>query len=195
LALDQIKHRYGFEGFHVYGHSGGGNLTAGLLEFRDDIGCDVPAEGQLAHPNPHGIKIEKRRLADPARQVFDVTDDVAIIARNRSARILVVTDPEDRIVTIEHQTPFVNGLRKVGRQVDQFFVESDGPDHHGTAFYAAVVMRDCVRGASRDEIAADLAEMAAKRLSARAAAEAKKHARQLNPLRIPILATCSKGLI
>jgi hypothetical protein len=91
-ALDAIKQRHGFEGFHVYGHSGGGNLTAGLLLLRNDIGCDVPASGQLTRPNPHGIKIDKR---DPARQVFDVTEEAAIIARNRSARLLVVTDPAD----------------------------------------------------------------------------------------------------
>jgi PAN domain len=170
-ALDEIKRRYGFEGFHIYGHSGGGNLAAGLLELRNDIGCDVPAEGQLAKPNPHGIKLETGRSADPAHHVFDVTEDAAIIARNKTARILVVTDPEDRIVRPEHQTPFVEKLRAAGRQVDQFFVQSDGPDHHGTAFYAAVVMRDCVRGASHDEIAADLAELAAKRLAGKVAAE------------------------
>jgi PAN domain len=179
-ALDQIKQRYGFEGFDVYGHSGGGNLTAGLLELRNDIGCDVPAEGQLSHPNAHGIKVEKGRSADPARQVFDVTEDVAVILRNWTARILVVTDPEDRIVRAEHQTPFVETLRKAGRQVEQFFVESDGPDHHGTAFYAAVVMRDCRRGASHDEIAADLAEIAAKRLVAKAKAQRKASAGNQN---------------
>jgi hypothetical protein len=171
-ALDEIKQRYGFEGFHIYGHSGGGNLTAGLLELREDIGCDVPAEGQLTHPNPHGIKVERGGSADPARQVFDVTEDVAIIARNRAARILVVTDPHDRIVTVEHQNPFVERLRKTGRQVDQFFVESNGPDHHGTSVFAAAVMRDCIRGASRDEIAADLAHMTAKHPAAKVAPDA-----------------------
>jgi dienelactone hydrolase len=175
-ALDEIKQRHSFEGFHVYGHSGGGNLTAGLLELRDDIGCDVPAAGQLTHPNPHGIRTERGPSADPAHQVFDVTDDAAVIAKNRTARILVVTDPEDRIVTAEHQTPFVEQLRKAGREVDQFFVQADGPDHHGNAFYAAAVMRDCIRGAGHDEIAAHLADIAAKRLAARAEAAARKEA-------------------
>ena len=180
-ALDEIKRRHGFAGFHVYGHSGGGNLAAGLLELRNDIGCDVPAEGQLSHPNPHGIRLEKGPSADPAHQVFDVTEDASIIAQNRSARILVVTDPEDRIVTAEHQTPFVDRLRRLGRQVDQFFVQSDGPDHHGTAFLAAVVMRDCIRDASHDQIAADLAEIIAKRLAAEAQAEANAGIRVPDP--------------
>jgi hypothetical protein len=172
-ALDAIKGRYGFDGFNVYGHSGGGNLAAGLLELRNDIGCDVIADGQLTHPNPHGIKIEAGKSADPAFEVFDVTDAVTIIARNRSARILVVTDPQDQIVRIEHQNPFVEKLKQAGGNVDQFFVDSGGPEHHFTAAHAAVVMRDCIRGASHDTITADLADFVAKRLAtARAAANA-----------------------
>ena len=171
-ALDAIKARNGFEGFHVYGHSGGGNLAAGLLELRNDIGCDVVADGQLTHPNPHGIKIETGKSADPAFEVFDVTDAVTTIARNRSARILVVTDPQDQIVRIEHQNPFVEKLKQAGGNVEQFFVDSGGPEHHFTAAHAAVVMRDCIRGASHDEIAADLADFVAKRLAAAARAEA-----------------------
>jgi pimeloyl-ACP methyl ester carboxylesterase len=171
-ALDAIKARYRFDGFHVQGHSGGGNLAAGLLELRNDIGCDVIADGQLAQPNPHGLKLQTGKGADPAFEVFDVTDAVAAIARNRTARILVVTDPQDQIVKVEHQNPFVEKLRQAGGQVDQFFVDSGGPEHHFTAAHAGVVMRDCVRGASHDQIAADLADFAAKRLAAAARAEA-----------------------
>jgi len=164
-ALEAIKRRHHFEGFHVYGHSGGGNLVAGLLELRHDIGCDVPADGQLTHPNAHGIKIDHGKSPDPARQVFDVTDDAAIIARNRSARILVVTDPEDKIVTIHHQLPFVEKLRKLGRPVELFYVDTGEADHHGTTPHATLVMRDCLRGLGHDAIATDLAEFVAKRLA------------------------------
>jgi len=176
-ALEGIKHRHRFEGFHVYGHSGGGNLVAGLLELRHDIGCDVPADGQLTHPNPHGIKIDHGKSPDPARQVFDVTDDAAIIARNRSARILVVIDPEDKIVTIHHQLPFVEKLRKLGRQVELFYVDTGEADHHGTTPHAAEVMRDCVRGLGHDDIAMNLAEFTAKGLAAARAREEKKQHR------------------
>ena len=172
-ALDAIKTRYHFDGFHIYGHSGGGNLAAGLLELRNDIGCDVIADGQLTHPNPHGLKLQTGKSADPAFEVFDVTDAVGIIARNRSARLLVVTDPQDQIVRVEHQNPFVEKLRQAGGAVDQFFVDSGGPEHHFTAEHAAVVMHDCIHGAGHDEIAADLADFAAKRLAAAARAEAK----------------------
>ncbi len=171
-ALDAIKGRYGFAGFNVYGHSGGGNLAAGLLELRNDIACDVIADGQLTHPNPHGLNIETGKSADPAFEVFDVTDAVAIIARNRSARILVVTDPQDQIVRIEHQNPFVEKLKQAGGNIDQFFVDSGGPEHHFTAAHAAVVMRDCIRGAGHDEIVADLAKFDARLVAVKAMATA-----------------------
>ena len=173
-ALETIKRRHHFEGFHIYGHSGGGNLVVGLLELRHDIGCDVPADGQLTHPNPHGIRIDHGRSPDPARQGFDVTDDAALIARNRSARILVVTDPEDKIVTIHHQLPFVEKLRQLGRQVELFSVDTGEGDHHGTTPHAALAMRDCIRGMKHDEIVADLAELVAKRLAVAKAKEEKK---------------------
>jgi hypothetical protein len=165
-ALEAINRRHHFEGFHVYGHSGGGNLVAGLLELRHDIGCDVPADGQLTHPNAHGIKIDHWKSPDPARQVSDVMDDAAIIARNRSARILVVTDQEDKIVTIHHQLPFVEKLRKLGRPVELFYVDTGEADHHGTTPDATLVMRDCLRALGHDEIATDLAEFVAKRFAA-----------------------------
>src|SRR5271154_4199203 len=48
IALEAIKQRYGFAGYNVYGHSGGGLLVGGLLALRSDIGCGVPADGILA---------------------------------------------------------------------------------------------------------------------------------------------------
>jgi hypothetical protein len=51
--------------------------------------------------------------------------------------------------------------------VEQFFVDSGGPSHHGTAGYAAIVMHDCLAGVSHEKIEADLAEFAATRLAAR----------------------------
>jgi len=151
--------------------------VVGLLELRHDIGCDVPADGQLTHPNAHGIKMDQGKSPDPARQVFDVTDDAAVIARNRSARILVVTDPEDKIVTIHHQLPFVEKLRKLGRQVELFYVDTGEADHHGTTPHATLVMRDCVRGLGHDDIASNLAEFTAKRLAAARAREEKNQHR------------------
>jgi len=161
IALEAIKQRYKFEGFHVYGHSGGGLLVAGLLTLRSDIGCAVPADGPLA-PGPIS------KAPDPALQYFDSSAHVAAIAKNRSARILVITDPQDAVVKIQNQTPFVDKLRKAGGQADQFLVEATDDEHHLTTPQAEQVMVDCFRGAGQDEIAADLAKFEAGLLAAKA---------------------------
>jgi hypothetical protein len=163
-ALEAIKQRYRFDGFNVYGHSGGGLLVGALLALRRDIGCAVPADGILAvSPKP--------RSPDPALQYFEVSAHIAAITQNRGARILVVTDPQDKVVTIQNQNPFVEQLRSAGGQVDQFFVNATDDEHHFTTPHAEQVMADCLRGAGHDEIVADLAEFDAKLLAAKARAE------------------------
>jgi len=89
----------------------------------------------------------------------------------------VVIDPQDRIVPIHNQLPFVEKLRQTGGKVEVFFVDSGGDehaDHHATTGHAEVVIRDCLRGARYDEIAVDLAELVAKSLARRLAAEKAK---------------------
>lgn len=164
-AMDAIKRRYHYEGFHVEGHSGGGTLTGGLLGLRNDIACAVPADGVLDSP--------LRKAPDRTLDNFNVADQIPAIARKSATRILVVTDPQDKVVTIEHQLPFVEKLRKIGGRVEVFYVDSGGDehsDHHFTTPHADLVMRDCIRGASYDQIAADLAGLVAARLKARLAA-------------------------
>jgi hypothetical protein len=161
-ALDALKKRYRFEGFHIYGHSGGAWLLGGLLGLRTDIGCAVPADGLLG-------AITKRNVRDPAQQLIDPSAAVGFIARNPSTRILILHDPEDRIASINNVLPFVEKLRKAGGRVEEFFVDSGGSgdeaEHHFTTGHSQLVMRDCLRGASHDEIAADLADLVAKDLA------------------------------
>jgi len=161
-ALEAIKQRHHFEGFHVYGHSGGGLLVTGLLALRTDIGCAVPADGIIA-PSP------KPKASDPALQYFDSAAHVAAIARNREAKIMVITDPQDSVVKIDHQVPFVEKLRSAGGQAELFFVTATDDHHHFTTPHGELVTADCMAGAGRDEIAADLTKLDAKLLDARKA--------------------------
>jgi hypothetical protein len=81
---------------------------------------------------------------------------------------------KDHIVSIRNVLPFIDKLRKAGGKVETFFVDSSDSEHHYTTPHAALVMRDCIRGASHDEITAHLADFVAKDLAhALAAAKAK----------------------
>jgi hypothetical protein len=136
-ALDMIKQRYGFEGFHLYGHSGGANMVGGLAGLRHDVACAVAADGQLA--------FGKAVSPVPSIRFLDASDMIPAIARNRALRLIVITDPQDRIVRIDRQNPFVEKLRKAGGEVEQYFVEATDEEHHFTTPHAVVAMTDCLQ--------------------------------------------------
>lgn len=163
-ALEAIKQRHRFEGFHLVGQSGGSTLAGGLLAMRSDVGCAVLGAGRLVNPRnlwpkgPTGQIIEQ----------FNVIDAAAIIAQRRTTRILLVTDPADQRVPEKFQTPFVQMVRQAGGQADQFLVQATDENRHGVTPYSHMTMAACVQGASSPEIAQQLTQLVAKRLADKA---------------------------
>lgn len=145
-ALEAIKRRHGFEGFHLMGQSGGATLAGGLLARRSDVGCAVLGSGLLA------FQRSPRPTGDPATQYFNVADSAAVIVRKPFARIFVVTDPADRKVPEAQQTGFVDALRAAGGRADQFIVQAADANRHGVVTYARTVVRGCLRGTQTEEI-------------------------------------------
>jgi hypothetical protein len=146
-ALEAIKQRHRFEGFHLAGQSGGSKLIAGLIRMRNDIGCAVPGSGPLsALP---GYKPQ----ADLGRTYFDPQDAIAALAQKRALRLFVVTDPNDKIVAAKGQTAYVNKLRQAGGRIEQIFVDSIDEEHHGVVEFARLVVSGCVLNRSNEEIA------------------------------------------
>jgi pimeloyl-ACP methyl ester carboxylesterase len=145
-ALDAIKQRHGFEGFHLVGQSGGAKLVGGLIGLRRDVACAVSGSGPLTTPG--GPK-----TTDPGRTFFDATRNIPLLAQNRSLRLLLVSDPADKRVPIAQQTGFVEKMQRAGREVPQFMVEAIDEDHHGVVNYAELVAAGCVLGRTDAEIA------------------------------------------
>jgi hypothetical protein len=145
-ALDAIKQRHGFEGFHLAGQSGGSRITAGLFRLRRDISCAVLGSAPVA-------ATENAKSADPGRTFFDPTQNMSQWAQNRSIRMFLLTDKQDKKVPVAQQTGFVDKLRRAGRQVSQFFVEAIDDNRHGVLTYTELVMAGCVLDRSDDEIA------------------------------------------
>ncbi|MBX9846535.1 MAG: hypothetical protein K2Z80_32480 [Xanthobacteraceae bacterium] len=164
-ALDAIKRRHRFDGFHLIGQSGGSILVGGMLALRSDVGCAVIGSGRLANDRP------TRPAADPATEFFNVADAVSEIAQRRAARILVVTDPLDKKVPEPTQTNFVRMLRQAGGQAEQILVQATDDDRHGVVAYSRTTAAGCIRGASTDEIARELYVQVQKRLAAKAATQ------------------------
>jgi hypothetical protein len=149
-ALEALKQRYKFEGFHLAGQSGGSKLLAGLIPLRHDIACAVFGSGRLATP-------EAPKSSDPARSYFDVNIPAIAAAAKEHLRPIVVTDKTDKRVPAETQIGFVDKMRKLGRQVPEFFVEATDDLHHGVTTYTELATAGCVLGRPDDEIARALA--------------------------------------
>ena len=164
-AIKSIKRRHGFARLNMYGQSGGASLIGSLLAMRDDLNCAVPGSGRLvALPS----SIEKNKsIADAALAIINPYSGIGEIARKSTAKIMLVTDPDDAVVMRRYQDPFVWALRDGGRHVDQFYVSAIDPEHHGVVKYAAAAMRECIRGSNSDQVATELANVARKIAEAR----------------------------
>ena len=147
VALEALRLRYQFEGFHLFGESGGGRLVFGLAEMRRDVACLVSGSGQIT---TRGAP----RAGDPARTYFDITGKVPLLAQNRALRMMVISDPNDQTVpTAAQQTPMVQTLRQAGYVVPHLLVEATDPKRHSVIDYGAVAMGGCVLGRTDTEIA------------------------------------------
>ena len=151
-ALDAIKQRHGFEGFHLAGQSGGSTLVAGLAATRRDIACAVSGSGRLG-------KSFDTTSKDPARTWVNPLGFVASIAQNRSLRFIMVTDQADRTVPAKEQTPFAEKMHSAGRTISQYFVTTTDDFHHGVVSYTELVAGGCALGKSDAEIATAVGTM------------------------------------
>jgi pimeloyl-ACP methyl ester carboxylesterase len=149
-ALDAIKQRHGFQGFHLAGQSGGSMLAGGLLAMRQDVVCAVFGSGPMSRP-------WRGTPTDPAQAYFDVSERIPVLASKSSTRLLVVTDSADSKVPVKEQKGFVDRMREVGRQVPQYFVEATDDHHHGVVAYTQLVTAGCVLGKSDRDIATAVA--------------------------------------
>jgi hypothetical protein len=151
-ALDAIKQRHGFEGFHLAGQSGGSTLVTGLAATRRDIACAVSGSGPLGKSYDIASK-------DPARTLVNPLEFIPTIAQNRSVRFFMVTDSADRSVPAKQQTPFAERMHRAGRGIPQYFVAATDDYHHGVVGYTQLVTGGCVLGKSDTDIATAVSTM------------------------------------
>lgn len=151
-ALDALKQRYGFEGFHLAGQSGGSTLVTGLAGTRHDIGCAVSGSGRLGISGGGSAK-------EPARTHVDPVGFVPSIAHNRFVHFFMITDSADRTVPARQQTPFAEKMRQAGRSIPQYFVTAIDDFHHGVVSYTELVTAGCALGKSDPEIATAVGAM------------------------------------
>jgi pimeloyl-ACP methyl ester carboxylesterase len=147
-AVERIQRIYGVQTFHVYGQSGGGAVTAALLNLRDDIGCAAIASGNL---NVDRWLSEQR--GDRRQGQADWYNPMTHINPNTlRPRVAIVSDPRDRRVSYGSQESYVRALERAGGQVVHIIAAGTPPDHHATVSHAYRALRQCLAGTPMEQI-------------------------------------------
>jgi pimeloyl-ACP methyl ester carboxylesterase len=139
-ALDALKERHAYKRFHLVGQSGGGHTVALLLQMRADIGCAVIASGLVS------INTAARDLGKTVRAVHDPIDSVGKLQQQAGRRIIVVSDPEDKVVSFRSQREFVERVKSKGLPILQITAAAGDANFHGLALVSHRVAADCAKG-------------------------------------------------
>jgi hypothetical protein len=142
-ALDEVKARYGFKRFHLAGQSGGANTVAALVQMRDDIGCAVMAAGSISvktNMRDKGIKNAARFSG------YDPIDFVSAMQDKAGRRLIVMSDPDDQIVSFRSQREFVERVRAKAIPILQITADSGAKEGHGLHTESQRLVADCAKG-------------------------------------------------
>ncbi|MCY0386552.1 hypothetical protein OVY01_04730 [Robbsia sp. Bb-Pol-6] len=128
-AIDQLKLAFSWDRIDLCGFSGGAHLVAALLSRRRDVRRAVMASGVLAvrrRMNEENARTDVTGYAD----FVDPLDLVADVAAHAPRGIVVLTDPDDAVVSAAVQTAYVDALRRAGVAVDYRMMSAADPAHH-----------------------------------------------------------------
>jgi pimeloyl-ACP methyl ester carboxylesterase len=194
VALDGLKARHGIKRFHFAGHSGGGHTVAALAQTRDDIGCVVitsgavsvmamhrdrglPLDRSVRHPEVLGAeRAEPRRTHDRALgrsppPLYDPIDHVARMAARPGLRLIVVSDPDDKIVSFRSQREFVDRVKARNLPVVHITAAAIDKASHNLHAHGIRLAADCAKGMSDQAL---VARYRTKPLASRAQRSAKR---------------------
>ena len=128
-AVTMLKHAFSWPGIDLAGMSGGGHLVACLIARRSDVGCAVIASGNVAVRQRN---TEQLRLVDVTgfMDFLDPIDLVGEVARHPPRRVIVLTDPQDRVVSSACQQAYVEALVGAGVKVEHRTLPALDSNHH-----------------------------------------------------------------
>ena len=128
-ALTALARRFAWQRIDLAGLSGGGHLVACLLARRSDIGRAVIASGNVAVRRRN---LEMGRVADVTgfSDFVDPIDLAAEVARHPPHRLVVLSDPEDSVVSAACQRAYVEALAAQGVRIEHRLVPALDAAHH-----------------------------------------------------------------
>jgi dienelactone hydrolase len=156
-ALDELKVRHGLRRFHLAGQSGGAHTVAGLAQMRTDVGCAVMAAGVISvktRARDQGRKIEAGALYDPL-------DHVATMQPQPGRRMIVMSDPDDQIVSFRSQREFADRVRAKGLPILHVSADAGTEIFHGLHNESQNMAIDCAKDMDDNALAAKYQNKAA----------------------------------
>jgi pimeloyl-ACP methyl ester carboxylesterase len=149
-ALDVLKETYSLKRFHLAGQSGGGHTVAALVQRRTDVGCAVMAAGVIA------VKSRSRDLGkgSSAGTFYDPIDAVESMQQQPGRRLIVLSDPDDQIVSFRSQREFVERVKSKGIPILQISADSGAKNFHGLQSESQRLVIDCAKGLNDDALVA-----------------------------------------
>ena len=143
-ALDELKVRHGLKRFHLAGQSGGAHTVAGLAQMRADVSCAVMAAGVIS------VKTRARdggRKIDPGiKALYDPIDHVAAMQHQPGRRMVVMSDPDDQLVSFHSQWEFAERVRAKSLPILHVSADSGTESFHGLHNESQSMAIDCAKG-------------------------------------------------
>jgi pimeloyl-ACP methyl ester carboxylesterase len=143
-ALDEMKVRHGLKRFHLAGQSGGAHTVAALAQMRADVGCAVMAAGVIS------VKTRARdrggKIDSGAKDLYDPIDHVAAMQGQPGRRMIVMSDPDDQVVSFHSQWEFAERVRAKSLPILQVSADSGTESFHGLHNESQSMAIDCAKG-------------------------------------------------
>jgi len=162
-ALDEIKARHNVTSFILSGHSGGGQIVAGLLNRRTDISAAVITSGLVSVKQVSAYWKRRTRLPDrirhKTRYFYAPVAEIGHIPPGSPPQIVVISDPEDRIVPFSSQLHYVRRLRAAGLQPQHIYAHATDRQRHVLAHHGRRAAALIARGQPLVEIRRAVHEM------------------------------------
>ena len=151
-VLDRLKERHGLRRFHLVGQSGGGHTVATLAQTRSDVGCAVITSGVVS------VKTFSRDRGAPAtftaRGKYDPIDFVGRMRHQPGRRLVLLSDPQDKVVSFRSQHEFVVRVRSQALPILHITASAGDKDFHSLAAAGHRVAIDCAGEAGDDALVA-----------------------------------------
>ena len=142
-ALDELKVRHGLKRFHLAGQSGGAHTVAGLAQMRADVGCAVMAAGVIS------VKTRARdrggKIDSGAKDLYDPIDHVAAMQHQPGRRMIVMSDPDDQLVSFHSQWEFAERVRAKSLPILHVSADSGTESFHGLHNESQSMAIDCAK--------------------------------------------------